>query len=132
MAFEEDCRAIADDRQALAELRIVAPLIIECAKPCGPDAVISTLAPLVSLYGVQGKSDTEWKAFWKFYIDALGSLPAEALKRGVADYVGDARSEWFPKPGPLKALCEAHASGPRMAASRAKFTLEIADGRSHG
>ena len=129
MGFEDDCRAVAEDRTALAELRIVAPLLMASASPCGARAVVAALVPLTSLYGIQTRSEAEWKTFWKFYIDALEALPLEALKRGIADYVGDAKSEFFPKPGPLKALCEAHASGPRMAALRAKFTLEIANQR---
>jgi len=88
--------------------------------------VIETLAPLMALYGVGKKSEREAEAFWGYYLDALGSLPAEALRSGVAEYVDDAKSEWFPKPGPLKAICERHAIKIRMAASRARKALERA------
>lgn len=122
----EASRAIAEDPDSLGELMHASDRLLAHAEPCGGDMVGKTLAPLLTLYGVQAKNPTEWKAFWAFYVDALGDLPAEALKAGVADYVSDAKSEFFPKPGPLKALCERHAIPIRMAASRARKALQIA------
>ncbi len=71
-----------------------------------------------------GKSEAEARSFWGFYIDTLGGLPREAVTRGVADYVASA-AEFFPKPGPLKALCERHAIPIRMAENRARKALEV-------
>lgn len=92
-------------------------------EPCGPAVVLEVLAPLLALYGVGRKSDAEAEAFWGFYLDALGGLPAEALRNGVAEYVADGKSEFFPRPGPLKAICERHAVPLRMAANRARKAL---------
>lgn len=96
------------------------------AEPCGDKAVIAALVPLVSLYGVSDKSEQEWKVFWRFYAEALSGVPLEALKAGVADYVSRPDSEFFPKPGPLKALCDRHAMPILIAARRAQKALEQA------
>lgn len=93
------------------------------AEPCGPKSVAAILAPLVALYGIGDKTEAEWRTFWGFYTDTLGCLPAEALRAGVAEYVADPKSEFFPKPGPLKAICERHAVPLRMAANRAQRAL---------
>jgi hypothetical protein len=50
----------------------------------------------------------------------------QALNEAIADYVADARSEWFPKPGPLKDICDRRTIPLRMAFSRARKALEIA------
>ena len=84
------------------------------------------MAPLLTLYGVADKTEGEAGAFWGFYLDTLGSLPLEALRAGVAEYVADQKSEFFPKPGPLLAICERHAAPLRMAANRAAKALEQA------
>lgn len=94
------------------------------AEGCGGKAVVATLAPLVTLYGVSDRSETEWTAFWGFYIEALAGSPLEALKGGVAQYVASPKSEFFPKPGPLKALVDEHARPIRGAAFRASRALE--------
>lgn len=120
-------RDLADDPEARGELARVAGQLQRHAEPCGPKVVAATLGPLLTLYGVADKTEAESKTFWRFYIDALGSLPAEAVRAGVAEYVQDARSEFFPKPGPLKAICERHAIPLRMAAHRAQKALELAN-----
>jgi len=126
LSWGDACAALAADPKALAELRTRGGALIRHAEPCGSKAVVSALAPLVTLYGVQDRSEAEWTAFWRFYLDALGDLPAAALTAGIAEYVGNAKSEFFPKPGPLKAICDRHAISLRMAASRARKALEIA------
>jgi len=93
-------------------------------QPCGPKAVMAALMPLVTLYGVADRSEREWTAFWAHYLTALEGLPTEALKAGVEDYVALPDSEFFPRPGPLKALCEKRAIPIRMAMSRARKAAE--------
>jgi hypothetical protein len=110
--------------RATDELSIVVCDLERVIEPCGPAVVLEVLAPLLALYGVARKSDAEAEVFWGFYMDALGSLPGEALRRGVAEYVADPKSEFFPKPGPLKAICERYAVPLRMAANRARKALE--------
>lgn len=106
------------------ELELVNAQLQRHAGPCGPKSVVSLLVPLVTLYGVSDKSEREWATFWGFYIEAMRELPYAALKAGVEEYVSDAKSEFFPKPGPLKAICLRHAAPLITAASRARRALE--------
>lgn len=114
---------LASDPAARRELVAVNTSLQRHVEPCGAKLVVATLGPLLSLYGVADKSENEAKAFWGFYIDALSDLPVEALRAGVAEYVADGKSEFFPRPGPLKAICERHAIPLRMAANRARKAL---------
>lgn len=107
------------------ELELVAERLEQHAKGCGPKAVIATLTPLVTLYGVSDKTEAEWKTFWRFYIEALEEMPIEALKAGVAEYVQRPDSEFFPKPGPLRAICSEQAAPVWCAVSRARRALQI-------
>lgn len=110
----------------MKELQAVDDQLQAAIEPAGGHAVVQILAPMLALYGVPRKSESEAEAFWGFYIDVLSDLPAESLRDGVAAYVADSKSEFFPKPGPLKAICERFAIKPRMAASRSRKALEIA------
>jgi hypothetical protein len=110
----------------MRELPVVVAQLERHVEPCGAKWVAAILGPLLTLYGVPDKSEGEAKAFWGFYIDALGGLPREAVAAGVAEYVSAADSEFFPKPGPLKAICDRHAVPLRMAANRARKALERA------
>lgn len=114
---------LAEDPSIRLELRAVSADLQRHIEPCGPSVVVEILAPLLALYGIGRKTEAEAEAFWGFYMDALGNLPAEALRAGVAEYIADPKSEFFPKPGPLKAICERHAVPLRMAANRAQKAL---------
>jgi hypothetical protein len=70
-----------------------------------PDEIVSALTPMLAVFGIGQKSEAEWTGFWKLYIDALGGLPASAIVQGVRDYLRRETSEFFPKPGPLHAIC---------------------------
>lgn len=102
------------------ELIAAAERLERHAEPCGAKVVMALLVPLVTLYGISDRSQEEWATFWNFYAKALEALPTEAVQAGVAEYVADPKSEFFPKPGPLKAICERHAIPVRMAMSRAR------------
>lgn len=127
MGWAEASADLAADPQAVAELRRVWGGIEAALEPCGGQAVVEALAPLLALYGVPRKTDAEAKAFWGFYIEALADLPREALRDAVREYVADGRSEWFPKPGPLRAIADRKTIPLRMAYSRARKALEIAN-----
>ncbi len=88
------------------------------AEPCGPDAVRALLQPLVLVYGVSDAARTP--AFWKVYREQLAGLPFEALEQAVNDFAGQPGAEFFPKPGPLKALATARAVPIIKALYRAK------------
>lgn len=121
----EELRALAVDLPGFRqEIANAAEQLQRHAEPCGAKAVIATLVPLVTLYGMADRSEAEWRTFWGFYVKALGELPGEALRKGVDEYVSDPKSEFFPRPGPLKAICEKHAIPIRMAMSRARKTAQ--------
>lgn len=121
--WAEAVESLAADPQAMIELAGALDSLQRHVEPCGAKVIAATLGPLLALYGVSDKTEAENRTFWGFYIDALGHLPAEALRAGVAEYVADGRSEFFPKPGPLRAICERHAIPLRMAANRAQRAL---------
>jgi hypothetical protein len=124
LTWAEAVHELGSDPAIRNELAIASTKLARHAEPCGSKAVAIVLGPLLTLYGVADKSTAEAKAFWGFYIDALSGLPLEALKAGVAEYVADPKSEFFPKPGPLKAICDRHAVPLRMAANRAAKALD--------
>ena len=126
MTWSEASADLATDPQAVAELRQAWGGIEAAMEPCGGSAVVEALAPLLALYGVPRKTDAEAKAFWGFYIETLAEVPREALRDAVREYVADGRSEWFPKPGPLRAIADRKTIPLRMAYSRARKALEIA------
>ena len=101
-----------------AEAKALIPALAAVAAPCGPQSVRAALQPLVLIYGVGEAAKSA--AFWKVYIDALAGLPAEALAQAVIDYAAQPDAEWFPKPGPLKALASKRAEKIWKAYSRAK------------
>lgn len=76
------------------------------------------LQPLVLVYGVGEAAKSA--AFWRVYVEQLSGFPAEALAQAVSDYAGGANAEFFPKPGPLKALAAKRAEPILKALSRAK------------
>jgi hypothetical protein len=123
VSWSEAVEGLSKDSAARAELTLVVDELARHVEPCGPAVILDELTPLLALYNVPRKPPAEAEVFWGFYMDALGSLPAEAVRKGVAEYVADAKSEFFPKPGPLKAICERHAVPLRMAANRAQRAL---------
>jgi hypothetical protein len=124
LTWADAIRDLAEDPAARMELVVVNARLQRHVEPCGGKFVAQTLAPLLALYGVPKKSEAEARTFWGFYIEALEGLPREAVAAGVAEYVRDPKSEFFPKPGPLRAICERHAIPLRMAANRARKALE--------
>lgn len=87
------------------------------AAPCGAAGVRAALSPLVLVYGVGEAARSS--AFWSVYVEALSGLPAQALRCAVADYAAGGEAQFFPKPGPLKALALKHAEPLRRAALEA-------------
>lgn len=104
------------------EAKAVAPLLAARAEPAGDDAVRRALQPLVLVYGIGEAARVP--AFWMPY-RILADQPITALVQGIADYTAGATSEFFPKPGPLKALCDRHAEPVRKAAFRARKAAQM-------
>jgi hypothetical protein len=82
-----------------------------CA-PAKSEHIVATLAPMAALYGVADRSVAEWSTF-------------QAIRDGVEDYVGRIDSEFFPKPGPLKGICEEHARESRRALGRCREAMRL-------
>jgi hypothetical protein len=120
----ENVAEIVTNPALRGEVAEALPTLARAAEPCGDRAVIATLAPLVSVYGVADRSAAEWATFWRFYVETLSWLPLEALQAGVKAYNAKPDSEFFPKPGPLRALCEDHAAKLSAAKRRAEIAAE--------
>lgn len=101
-----------------AEARASIPALTSVAEPCGAQKVREALQPLVLVYGVGEAAKSA--AFWRVYVEQLSGFPAEALAQAVNDYAGGANAEFFPKPGPLKALAAKRTEPILKALSRAK------------
>lgn len=113
---------ICSDVALHTEARAKAHMLASVARGAGEDGVAKALAPLVLVYGV-GKA-AETKAFWGVYFNALRDIPAEALSRAVDEYTTLPDSEFFPKPGPLKAIALKHAEPILKAAHRSRKAAE--------
>jgi len=100
-----------------AEAAAIVPSLRAVARPCGGMAVRTALQRLVLVFGVGEAAKSP--AFWKPYADQLSGFPAQALDQAIDEYVGLPGSEYFPKPGPLKALAAKHAAPILKALSRA-------------
>jgi hypothetical protein len=107
---------IAADPALKAEAKAVCTALAQIACAAGESAVQEALKPLVLVYGVGEAARSP--AFWQAY-KIMAGLPWEALRLGVEDYLAQPDSEFFPKPGPLKALCDKHAEPIYKAAFRA-------------
>lgn len=114
--------AIVADPIIHGEATRMAPALRARAEPAGDDAVRRALQPLVLVYGVGEAARVP--AFWQPY-RILANLPPTALAAGIEDYTASPDSQFFPKPGPLKALCDRHAEPILRAASRASRAAHL-------
>lgn len=115
---------ITADPTLHAEVRVVAGHLRAAAQPCGSDAVRRALQPLVLVYGMADAARVP--AFWGPYLSALADMPVTALKEAIEAYTASPDAEFFPKPGPLKALADKAAEPLRRAASRATTAARLA------
>lgn len=120
---QAEIEEIAADPRLRSEALAILPALMLRASPSGDERVMRALRPLVLVYGAS--EATKAPAFWQAYYAALSGLPVEALARGITDYTSAPDSEFFPKPGPLRALCDKHAEPIFKAASRARRALEV-------
>lgn len=120
LCVDEVCRS----PKLHAEVQRAWPAIQAHAAPCGLHAATQALAALFPVYPPPDRSVEEWAAFWKAYHEDLADLPLEALQAAVKDYRQGEKSEFFPKPGPLRALALKRAEPILKAAYRAKRCAE--------
>lgn len=115
---DAEIEAICSDPILHREVKHLAPHLKRLSQGAGDEGVRKALQPLVIVFGVGEAATT--KAFWKIYFEALRDVPQEALERAVEDYTKKEDAEFFPKPGPLRALAYRHAEPIFKAAHRAK------------
>jgi hypothetical protein len=120
---ERAIQTIASDPALLEEVRVTLPMIERTIQGGGPDAVNEALAPLVVVFGVGDAARS--KAFWTVYHKALGDMPADALRSAADEYPTRPDAEFFPKPGPFRALALKHAAKAYTAVGRARAAAKL-------
>lgn len=110
LGYFERIDVLRRDQEVAKAVEAALPRLLDFGRPAGRKDVIAALVKMVPLYGVADRSQAEWATFWDLYAEVLVGLPIRALEAGCAEYRAAPDSEWFPKPGPLKALCERHAA----------------------
>jgi hypothetical protein len=111
---------ILTDPALHAEIRAALPVLQTYAEPCGGEAVVRIVGKLFAVYPQPDRGPAEWTAFWEAYTDDLADMPPDALEAAVKEYRRGAKSEFLPKPGPLRALALKHAEPIWKAVHRAK------------
>ena len=101
-----------------AEAKVVAERLEALGVGCGQEAVRRALQPLVLIYGLGEQAKVPM--FWAVYVKALEDVPAQALAEAIEEYTGLGTSEFFPRPGPLRALALKHAAPIWKARDRAR------------
>lgn len=119
---QTEVEEIAADPALKAEAKAACQALAELASAAGESAVQAALKPLVLVYGVGDAARSP--VFWQAY-KILAGLPWEALRLGVEDYLAQPDSQFFPKPGPLKALCDKRAEPIYKAAFRASRAASL-------
>lgn len=114
---------IAGDPALKAEAERFLPALQARAQGCGDEAVIKALRPLVLLYGIPEAAKAD--GYWDPYLKALSGVPAKALSAAIDEYAALPDSNFFPKPGPLKALADRQAEPIRRAAHRARMVALV-------
>lgn len=97
---------IANEPAQAEALKASLPLIAEAARPASDEQVVAPLMRLMTVFGVADRSTAEWTTYLEVYVEVLSGLSAWAIERGAFRYVSRPDSEFFPKPGPLRAECE--------------------------
>lgn len=100
------------------EARTVLAGLAQANVPATSVEIVGELAPLIALYGVPDKSEDEWAAFWRIYVEDLGRYPVWAIASATRAYRRQKDANWFPRPGPLKALCDEAFAASCAAQSR--------------
>lgn len=98
-----------------AEAAALVPQLEAMIQPSSSSAVMAILGKAFAVYPQPDRSEAEWAAWWSAYIEDLEEFPAASLEAAMRDYRRQGVSEFFPKPGQLRALAEAHR-GPFIGA----------------
>ena len=118
----EAASLIAREPDLLAEARRLLPAALIRLQPAGEPGVKAALAELLAVFPAGERGSVP--GFWRAYIDDLGDLPAEAVRRAAAAYRRQPDAEFFPKPGPLLALARTEAEPLYREAYRLRLAAE--------
>lgn len=86
------------------------------AQPATQEEFTKPIVRAAAVLSFPDRSEAEWTTVFDVYLDVLGHLPASAVAAGMRDYLARPDAEFLPKPGPLLAMCEPHASLARALA----------------
>lgn len=89
--------------------------------PAGEDGVKAILGKLFAIYPQADRSAPEWAAWWEAYVEDLEMLPEWALSAGAKAYRRLPGSQFFPKPGEIRALAGAAAANAVKSAARIRM-----------
>jgi len=112
------------DPAAVDAIRANLPAIQAARQPADPKVIVRELAKMVPIFGVSDRSAAEWSTFWRFYLDVLDDVPPAALRAAITEYVSAPDSNFFPRPGPLKAICDRHSATVKIAERLAQRVLQ--------
>lgn len=91
----------------LAECELALPTLRdEATRGAAANEIIAVLSKRFALFPQPDRTDAEWSAWWADYIEALGDVAPAAIEAGMAEYVRQVDSEFFPKPGRLRELAK--------------------------
>lgn len=104
---EEAVRLISTDPTLLAEAGSLLPTLAQrvhqgATRPEIKDILFARFV----VYPQPQRHDWQWDLWWADYYAILEGLTGEAIDAGLTKWVGLPDSEFFPKPGQLKALAE--------------------------
>lgn len=97
-------------------MRAAAPAALAALKaamrPATPDEISHELRRLLSVYHAgDRRSPDKWNDFWSIYQEGLEGLSLRSLKGGIKEFIRKSTTDYYPKPGVLRALCEPHEGG---------------------
>jgi hypothetical protein len=78
----------------------------EATRGATPVEIAQVLSQRFALFPQPDRSEGEWGAWWADYNSALEDMCPAAIEAGMAEYVRQPDSEFFPKPGKLRELAQ--------------------------
>lgn len=116
----EAMAAVAACPALRAEAAAVLPALRAQAQAAGDAGVARTISKLFALYPQPDRSEAEWAAWWEAYYEDLAEFPSAALAEACRAWRRRPDAEFFPKPGPLRALAREAARPLLTALARAE------------
>lgn len=108
------------------EVRSVAAIVQQRARPATGPEVIAALVRIMPHYGVVKRSEAENKALAEVYVETLSTLPLEAIQEALRDW-GKEDQAFMPNSGQVYSRAKPHAERLWMAAYRAKRAAEYVE-----